>query len=227
MIISACLFVATYILSRPVTENKPEFTKTTETDSPQTSTPQTSAVTLSRPDPSTLDGALALQSLDEYDSNPNGEGEKYWQWADFDEEVSWCAISISYCADRCGLPEHSGMTPSIYADADDFHIPYHSANRYTPHVGDIIIYDFKNQRQYSDAPDAAQSGEHVGIVVSVDTHAKMVTVIEGNGTLKETELCATPMAAPLSTENWLRARFRRIGRLSRVTDALRKAHTEY
>lgn len=150
-----------------------------------TTQPPTTTSTAPPPNPSTPDGALALQVIREYESNPNGDGEKYWEWAQYDEEVSWCAIFISYCADRAGLLDRGVMTSSVYASASDFHLPYHSANVYTPHTGDIIIYDFDNQRKYSDDADAAQDGEHVGVVISVDTESGMVTVIEGNGTLRD------------------------------------------
>lgn len=101
----------------------------------------------------------------------NHGGRKFWRWYGFSERVDWCAIFVSWCADKCGYIE-SGVIPkfSFVPSGVDWFVErgQFRPNSYIPKPGDIIFIDWGGDG----------TRDHVGIVEKCD--GKTVYTIEGN-----------------------------------------------
>lgn len=96
-------------------------------------------------------------------------GYRYKTWYGMD--ANWCAMFVSYCADRCGFIEADVMpkTASV-ATSKQWYINRNlfksAASGYEPKAGDVIIF--------------GNGMSHTGIVTGYDSETKTVTTIEGN-----------------------------------------------
>lgn len=83
----------------------------------------------------------------------------------------WCALFISWCADRAGIDE-SYLERSATADINwqDFK----DKDSYTPKSGDLIYF------KYNGPNNPVSYANHVGIVVEYDAVTKTVITVEGN-----------------------------------------------
>lgn len=83
----------------------------------------------------------------------------------------WCALFISWCADRAGIDE-SYMERSATADINwqDFK----DKDSYTPKSGDLVYF------KYNGFNNPVSYANHVGIVVEYDAQTKTVITVEGN-----------------------------------------------
>ena len=100
-------------------------------------------------------------------------GEEYWGWYGFDSEVDWCAIFVSWLADKVGyLDTYTLPRFSVVSDGIEWFKSQNlwEENTYTPNPGDIIFFDW----------EADGKPNHVGIVERVDND--IVYTIEGNST---------------------------------------------
>lgn len=102
-------------------------------------------------------------------------GQKYKDWYGVDD--NWCAIFVSWCADQCGFINMDIMprTASVdamkkwYQDREQ----YHEKDGYEPKKGDIIFF--------------GNGMSHVGIVAEYDVENGIVTTVEGNSGISNTE----------------------------------------
>lgn len=103
------------------------------------------------------------------DADKTVGGYRYKNWYGMD--ANWCAMFVSYCADKCGFIEKGIMpkTASV-ADSKQWYINnnlYHdAASGYVPKAGDIIIF--------------GNGMSHTGIVTGYNPETKKLTTIEGN-----------------------------------------------
>lgn len=83
----------------------------------------------------------------------------------------WCALFISWCADRAGIDE-SYLERSATADINwqDFK----DKSAYTPKIGDLVYF------KYNGFNNPVSYANHVGIVVEYDSQTKTVITVEGN-----------------------------------------------
>lgn len=94
-------------------------------------------------------------------------GQKYWQWYGFSSRVEWCAIFVSYCADKSSLKmDKFAYCPTGIAT-------FKTKNQWLdkgkePKSGNIIFFDWNNDG----------TSDHVGIVKEVKNN--IVFTIEGN-----------------------------------------------
>ena len=96
-------------------------------------------------------------------------GYRYKTWYGMD--ANWCAMFVSYCADRCGFIEADVMpkTASVAASKQWYinrNLFKSAASGYEPKAGDVIIF--------------GNGMSHTGIVTGYDSETKTVTTIEGN-----------------------------------------------
>lgn len=103
------------------------------------------------------------------DADSTVGGYRYKNWYGMDD--NWCAMFVSYCADKCGFIEAGIMpkTASVAASKAWYqsHNLYHEASSgYIPKAGDIIIF--------------GNGMSHTGIVTGYDPETKKLTTIEGN-----------------------------------------------
>ena len=101
----------------------------------------------------------------------NKGGEPFWSWYGFKNHEEWCALFISWCADKCGYLE-SGAAPkfALVSDGADWFVLRDQWRLVgdTPEPGDLIFFDWEQDG----------SRDHVGIVTAV-VNDKVFTV-EGN-----------------------------------------------
>lgn len=96
-------------------------------------------------------------------------GYRYKNWYGMDD--NWCAMFVSYCANKCGFIE-SGVMPKTASVAamKQWYINRNlfqpAGNGYEPKAGDVIIF--------------GNGMSHTGIVTGYDSATKTVTTIEGN-----------------------------------------------
>lgn len=83
----------------------------------------------------------------------------------------WCALFISWCADRAGIDE-SYLQRSATADINwqDFK----SKDSYTPKSGDLVYF------KYNGYGNPVSYANHVGIVAEYDAETKTLITVEGN-----------------------------------------------
>ncbi len=102
-------------------------------------------------------------------------GQKYKDWYGLDD--NWCAIFVSWCADQCGYINRDIMprTASVdtmktwYQEREQ----YHEKDGYEPKLGDIIFF--------------GNGMSHVGIVAEYDAENGIVTTVEGNTGISNTD----------------------------------------
>lgn len=106
----------------------------------------------------------------------NVGGEPYWSWYGFGGHVAWCACFVSWCANECGYID-AGVIPK-FAWCPSGKKWFQSTGQwqdghsgYIPKPGDIIFFNFSDDRNSTDA-------DHVGIVESCD--GSTVYTVEGN-----------------------------------------------
>lgn len=103
------------------------------------------------------------------DADKTVGGYRYKNWYGMD--ANWCAMFVSYCADKCGFIE-KGIRPKTasVAASKQWYINnnlYHdAASGYVPKAGDIIIF--------------GNGMSHTGIVTGYNPETKKLTTIEGN-----------------------------------------------
>lgn len=96
-------------------------------------------------------------------------GYRYKNWYGMDD--NWCAMFVSYCANKCGFIE-SGVMPKTASVAamKQWYINRNlfqpAGSGYEPKAGDVIIF--------------GNGMSHTGIVTGYDSATKTVTTIEGN-----------------------------------------------
>jgi len=90
---------------------------------------------------------------------------------------AWCASFVSWCARQSRIPEDV-VSNSVWATTSDFGVEWKDKNNYIPNKGDLIIFDYPPYHSDTTHPD--QHGDHVGIVVDVDTDNRIVYSVEGN-----------------------------------------------
>lgn len=110
----------------------------------------------------------------------NVGGEPYWRWYGYNSRVAWCAVFVSYCAEKCGYIE-AGIIPK-FASVPTGVNWFKSRNLWlkkgsTPTPGMIIFFDFENYTAGIYWTNDG-SGDHVGIVEKVKDN--VVYCIEGN-----------------------------------------------
>lgn len=96
-------------------------------------------------------------------------GYRYKNWYGMDD--NWCAMFVSYCANKCGFIESGVMpkTASVSAMKQWYinrNLFQPAGNGYEPKAGDVIIF--------------GNGMSHTGIVTGYDSATKTVTTIEGN-----------------------------------------------
>ena len=103
------------------------------------------------------------------------DGEKYWSWYGFDEQVDWCACFVSWCANEAGLIEEGAV--SMFAEVNEGIRWFKKLGRwidvaeepgYKPSPGTLIFFDW----------DTDGLANHVGIVEGCRNG--IVYTIEGN-----------------------------------------------
>ena len=101
----------------------------------------------------------------------NKGGEPFWSWYGFKNHEEWCALFISWCADKCGYLE-SGAAPkfALVSDGADWFVLRDQWRLVgdTPEPGDLIFFDWEQDG----------SRDHVGIVTAVV--GDKVFTVEGN-----------------------------------------------
>lgn len=103
------------------------------------------------------------------DADKTVGGYRYKNWYGMD--ANWCAMFVSYCADRCGFIEKGIMpkTASVAASKQWYinnNLYHDAASGYVPKAGDIIIF--------------GNGMSHTGIVTGYNPETKKLTTIEGN-----------------------------------------------
>lgn len=115
-----------------------------------------------------MDKLLAVANAEEGYQEGSNNYTKYGVWYGM-SNASWCAMFVSWCADKAGIstdiiPKHSMCSDGVnWFQSRGL---WNSASSYTPKPGDII-YFHRGSDIY-----------HVGIVKSVS--GLMVTTIKGN-----------------------------------------------
>lgn len=103
------------------------------------------------------------------DADKTVGGYRYKNWYGMD--ANWCAMCVSYCADKCGFIEKGIMpkTASVAASKQWYinnNLYHDAASGYVPKAGDIIIF--------------GNGMSHTGIVTGYNPETKKLTTIEGN-----------------------------------------------
>lgn len=103
------------------------------------------------------------------DADKTVGGYRYKNWYGMD--ANWCAMFVSYCADKCGFIEKGIMpkTASVAASKQWYinnNLYHDAASGYVPKAGDIIIF--------------GNGMSHTGIVTGYNPETKKLTTIEGN-----------------------------------------------
>ena len=103
------------------------------------------------------------------DADKTVGGYRYKNWYGMD--ANWCAMFVSYCADKCGFIENGIMpkTASVAASKQWYinnNLYHDAASGYVPKAGDIIIF--------------GNGMSHTGIVTGYNPETKKLTTIEGN-----------------------------------------------
>lgn len=102
----------------------------------------------------------------------NVGGEPYWRWYGFDHRIEWCAVFVSWAANKAGvlndkIPKFAG----VYTGIEWFKARGQWQNKgYLPRPGDIIFFDW----------EVDGKPNHVGIVEK--TEEGYIYTIEGNST---------------------------------------------
>lgn len=109
----------------------------------------------------------AQNELSDADKTVGGYRFKNWYGMD----ANWCAMFVSYCADKCGFIEKGIMpkTASVAASKQWYinnNLYHDAASGYVPKAGDIIIF--------------GNGMSHTGIVTGYNPETKKLTTIEGN-----------------------------------------------
>lgn len=103
------------------------------------------------------------------DADKTVGGYRYKNWYGMD--ANWCAMFVSYCANKCGFIEKGIMpkTASVAASKQWYinnNLYHDAASGYVPKAGDIIIF--------------GNGMSHTGIVTGYNPETKKLTTIEGN-----------------------------------------------
>lgn len=103
------------------------------------------------------------------DADKTVGGYRYKNWYGMD--ANWCAMFVSYCADKCGFIEKGIMpkTASVAASKQWYinnNLYHDAASGYVQKAGDIIIF--------------GNGMSHTGIVTGYNPETKKLTTIEGN-----------------------------------------------
>ena len=119
-------------------------------------------------------GTVCTQIVEAAQNELNDEdktvgGYRYKNWYGMD--ANWCAMFVSYCADKCGFIEKGIMpkTASVAASKQWYinnNLYHDAASGYVPKAGDIIIF--------------GNGMSHTGIVTGYNPETKKLTTIEGN-----------------------------------------------
>lgn len=118
--------------------------------------------------------AVAQTELEQSDNNIGGA--KYKNW--YGMNANWCAMFVSWCSDQCGYVESEVMpkTASV-ATMKQWYIERNlfqpATSTYDPKPGDIIIL--------------GNGMSHTGIVTGYDAENGIVTTIEGNTGVSNTD----------------------------------------
>lgn len=110
---------------------------------------------------------IVKTALKELDEGTHDGGEKYWRWYGFNGRVEWCAIFVSYNAEKSGVKmERFAYCPTGIEN-------FKAKNQWLgkgklPKSGNIIFFDW----------DGDSVSDHVGIVEKVEN--EVVYTIEGN-----------------------------------------------
>lgn len=111
--------------------------------------------------------AIVKSALKELAESPHDGGEKYWRWYGFNGRVEWCAIFVSYNAEKAGVKmDRFAYCPTGIEN-------FKAKNQWLeggklPKSGNIIFFDW----------DGDSISDHVGIVEKVENG--VVYTIEGN-----------------------------------------------
>ncbi|CWU74539.1 TPA_asm: CHAP domain-containing protein [Listeria monocytogenes] len=111
--------------------------------------------------------AIVKSALKELDEGTHEGGMKYWQWYYFNGRVEWCAIFVSYNAEKAGVKmDRFAYCPTGIEN-------FKAKNQWQgkgnlPKNGNIIFFDW----------DGDSVSDHVGIVEKVEN--EVVYTIEGN-----------------------------------------------
>ena len=100
----------------------------------------------------------------------NKGGEKYWRWYGFNQRENWCAIFVSWCANKSGIINNTIPKFSLCTDGVKWYKDHNKWENksYIPQTGDIIFFDWNGDGHV----------QHVGIVEK-EENGKVYT-IEGN-----------------------------------------------
>lgn len=99
----------------------------------------------------------------------NVGGEPYWRWYGFDHRIEWCAVFVSWAANRAGVL--NDKIPKFATGIEWFKSRGQWQSRgYFPRHGDIIFFDW----------EVDGKPNHVGIVEK--TENGYIYTIEGNST---------------------------------------------
>ena len=101
----------------------------------------------------------------------NSGGMKYCEWYGYNYRVEWCAIFVSWVADKCGyldagvLPKTAGVRPYVdwFKERGQW-----QGRDFEPTPGDIVFFDWESDGL----------ADHVGIVEKVENG--LVYTVEGN-----------------------------------------------
>ncbi|EDO1241665.1 CHAP domain-containing protein [Listeria monocytogenes] len=111
--------------------------------------------------------AIVKSALKELAEGPHDGGEKYWRWYGFNGRVEWCAIFVSYNAEKAGVKmDRFAYCPTGIEN-------FKAKNQWLekgslPKSGNIIFFDW----------DDDSISDHVGIVEKVENG--VIYTIEGN-----------------------------------------------
>jgi murein DD-endopeptidase MepM/ murein hydrolase activator NlpD len=113
-----------------------------------------------------------IQVAKEEIGTPNGD--KYWQWAGFDNRVEWSALFVGWVADQAGYIDAGRVlktsSPLDMMEWFKTHKKFVAPEeKYIPQPGDLIFFDWKGEKTGKD---------QVGIVEF--SSGSIIQVIEGN-----------------------------------------------
>ncbi|EFU74738.1 hypothetical protein HMPREF9088_0423, partial [Enterococcus italicus DSM 15952] len=110
---------------------------------------------------------IVKAALKELDEGTHEGGTKYWQWYGFNGRVEWCAIFVSYNAEKAGVKmERFAYCPTGIENFKAKNQWLEKGN--LPKSGNIIFFDW----------DGDFVSDHVGIVEKVEN--EVIFTIEGN-----------------------------------------------
>jgi hypothetical protein len=111
--------------------------------------------------------SIVKVALSELTEGAHEGGEEYWRWYGFSGRVEWCAVFVSYCANKANIQmERFAYCPT---GISNFKSKKQWQNRSSnPQSGNIIFFDW----------DSDSVSDHVGIVEKFENNT--VYTVEGN-----------------------------------------------